>query len=69
MANGGCEDPHKRIDKLIYITDENLHISNINITFERAILKNKRITQFSFELQKKSRNNTQIDPTIVFDAP
>ncbi len=33
MQNGHCEDPHERIDKLIYITDENLHISDIKITF------------------------------------
>lgn len=32
---------------MIYITDENLHISDIKINFEKAMLKNKRITNFS----------------------
>ncbi len=44
MDDGQCEDPHERVDKMIYITDENLHISDVKVTFERAILKNKRIT-------------------------
>ena len=52
MQDGQCEDPHDRIDKIIYITDENLHISNIKVTFEKAILKNKRITSFAFEMIK-----------------
>lgn len=68
MDDGQCEDPHERVDKMIYVTDENLHISNIKITYERAILKNKRITNFTFELMKPQKIN-QIDPTIVFDAP
>ena len=47
MKDGQMEDPHERIDKLIYINEENIYIDDVKVTFEKGMLKNKRITHFN----------------------
>jgi hypothetical protein len=47
MGDGQGGDMHKRRDRMLYITDENMYITPVHIYYERGMLKNNRLTKFN----------------------
>ena len=47
MGDGQGGDTHCRTDRMLYITEENMYMTPVDIYYERGMLKNKRLTKFN----------------------